>query len=77
MLVLSRKCNERVHIGDNVVITIVKIGHNSVRLGIEAPSDVRVRRHEHLEAEAAKQDAERAATAAPTGTAAVESASGG
>lgn len=46
MLVLSRKTGERLVIGDNVVITIVRIQGDKVRIGIEAPSDVRVIREE-------------------------------
>lgn len=37
MLVLSRKPGERIRIGDDVTLTIVRIGPNSVRLGIDAP----------------------------------------
>ena len=40
MLVLSRKPGERILIGDNVAITVVRIGPNSVRLGIDAPRDI-------------------------------------
>ena len=39
MLVLSRKTSERILIGDEIAITIVRIGPNSVRIGIEAPQD--------------------------------------
>lgn len=46
MLVLSRKLGEKVIIGDNIVLTIVKIDRNQIRLGIEAPSDVPVYREE-------------------------------
>ncbi len=46
MLVLSRKLNEEIVIGENVKITILKIKGNTVRLGIEAPRDVRVVRGE-------------------------------
>ena len=45
MLVLTRKCEERIVIGE-VVITVVAIGPGRVRLGIEAPDDVVVRRAE-------------------------------
>lgn len=46
MLVLSRKINERVRIGDFVTVTVVRIGPNSVRLGIEAPSALNIVRDE-------------------------------
>ena len=46
MLVLSRKQNERIHIGDNVVITVVRVQGDKVRLGIEAPKDVVILREE-------------------------------
>ena len=46
MLVLSRKQGERIMIGDKVSITIVKIGPNVVRVGIEAPREVNVVRKE-------------------------------
>lgn len=46
MLVLSRKLNQEIVIGDNVKVTILKIKGNTVRLGIEAPRNVRVVRGE-------------------------------
>jgi carbon storage regulator len=46
MLVLSRKPNERIRIGDSIVLTVVKIHGGSVRLGIEAPPEVDVLRDE-------------------------------
>jgi carbon storage regulator len=46
MLVLTRKQNEKIVIGDNIVITIVRIQGEKVRLGIEAPPEVRVLRDE-------------------------------
>ncbi|MFH0851216.1 MAG: carbon storage regulator CsrA [Candidatus Peregrinibacteria bacterium] len=46
MLILSRKCNEQIVIGDNIVITIVAIRGGNVRLGIDAPPDVTVHREE-------------------------------
>jgi carbon storage regulator len=48
MLVLSRKRSERIVIGDGIRITIVKLERGSVRLGIEAPPEVRVIREELL-----------------------------
>lgn len=46
MLVLSRKTGERIQIGDDVVVTVVRIGPNNVRLGIEAPRDKNIVRDE-------------------------------
>lgn len=46
MLVLSRKVNEEILIGDNIRITVVRLAGNRIRLGITAPNDVSVRRGE-------------------------------
>jgi carbon storage regulator len=46
MLVLSRKTSERILIGDDIAITIVRIGPNSVRIGIEAPKNMNIVREE-------------------------------
>jgi carbon storage regulator len=46
MLVLSRKLNEKIVIDGGIVVTVVKIDRNQIRLGIEAPPDVRVFREE-------------------------------
>ncbi len=46
MLVLSRKLNEKIVIDGGIVVTVVKIDRNQIRLGIEAPSHVRVFREE-------------------------------
>lgn len=46
MLVLSRKLGEKIVIGDQIVVTVVKIDRNQIRLGIEAPQDVAVYREE-------------------------------
>jgi carbon storage regulator len=46
MLVLSRKQNERIRVGDSVVVTVVRVSGDKVRLGIEAPPEVRVLREE-------------------------------
>jgi len=46
MLVLSRKKEESIIIGDKITIKILEIGHNRVRLGIDAPRDINVVREE-------------------------------
>ena len=46
MLVLSRKQQQDIVIGDDVKITVLKVKGNTVRLGIEAPKNVRVIRGE-------------------------------
>ena len=46
MLVLTRKLMEKLVIGDNICITVVRIEGGQVRLGIEAPPDVRIVRSE-------------------------------
>lgn len=46
MLVLTRKKNQRIVIGDDIFITVVAIGGKNVRIGIEAPDDILVMREE-------------------------------
>jgi carbon storage regulator len=48
MLVLSRKLNESIVIGDHIRITVVGLRGNHIRLGIEAPGDVSIMREELL-----------------------------
>jgi len=50
MLVLSRKRDEKIMIGDNVVVTVVSIRGDKVRLGIDAPKSIAVHRSEVYEA---------------------------
>lgn len=57
MLVLSRRLGQRFLIGDDVRITIVKVDRNSVRIGIEAPADVTIRREEILDELEVDEDA--------------------
>ena len=49
MLVLTRKLQEKIHVGDDITITVVRIKGNTVRVGIEAPSQVRIVRGEVLQ----------------------------
>jgi len=46
MLVLSRKANQGICIGDNIHITVLRIEGGRVKIGIEAPQDVYVDRDE-------------------------------
>lgn len=46
MLILSRKADEEIIIGDNIRITVVQIRGNQIRLGISAPDDISIRRSE-------------------------------
>ncbi len=46
MLVLSRRENERIKLGNSIVVTVVRITGDRVRIGIEAPPDVLVLREE-------------------------------
>lgn len=50
MLVLSRKLGEKIIIDTDITITVVEVQGNRVKLGIEAPANVRVLRQELLAA---------------------------
>jgi len=50
MLILSRKLNEKVVIGDGVVVSIIEIRGDQVKLGIDAPRTVKVYRQEVYDA---------------------------
>ena len=49
MLVLGRTVNQEIHIGDNIRVTITRIKGEKVWVGITAPRDVPVHRHEIYE----------------------------
>ncbi len=50
MLILSRKLNEKIVIGDGVIVSIVEIRGDQIKLGIEAPKTVKVYRQEVYDA---------------------------
>lgn len=50
MLVLSRKKDEKIMIGDSITLMVIEIRGDKVRLGIEAPKDVTVHREEVYDA---------------------------
>ena len=49
MLVLSRKEGQKIRIGDDILITIVRVSARAIRIGIEAPNNVQIIREELLE----------------------------
>jgi carbon storage regulator len=66
VLVLTRKIGESIVIGDGITITIVDVKGDTVRVGVDAPREVKVQRSEVLEQIAAETAA--AASAAATAT---------
>lgn len=56
MLVLSRKRDEQIIVGDNIKIKVLQIRGNTVRIGIEAPGEVSVMRGELVKQEAPRTD---------------------
>ncbi|AMV34386.1 hypothetical protein VN12_19835 [Pirellula sp. SH-Sr6A] len=49
MLILERKLNERILIGDDIVVTLVAARNGKVRLAVEAPREVTILRQEVFE----------------------------
>ena len=50
MLILSRKVNEKIMIGDDISVSIVEIKGDQIRLGVVAPRNVKVYRQEIYDA---------------------------
>jgi carbon storage regulator len=48
MLILSRKVNEKILIGDDITISIIEIKGDQIRIGVDAPRHIRVFRQEVL-----------------------------
>lgn len=57
MLILQRKKEQALNIGDNISITVLEIGNDWVKLAIDAPRDVSILRSELVEAVSANQEA--------------------
>ena len=68
MLVLSRKQNQSLVIGDNIVITILSIDRDQIRLGIEAPREISIMRQELFQAVKEQELIEKALTEKPAVT---------
>ena len=63
MLILSRKIDEKIKIGDDITLTIIEIRGDQVKVGVEAPKNVKVFRQEVFEA---IQSENKAAAAQPS-----------
>lgn len=46
MLILSRKLNEKIKIGNDITLTIIEIKGDQIKIGVDAPKDVKVFRQE-------------------------------
>lgn len=60
MLVITRKTDEGLVIADNIEITVLEIGRDRVKLGVNAPRDIKVIRYELLAAQSANEEAAKA-----------------
>jgi len=49
MLVLSRKINEKIRIGSDIIINVISINENQIKIGIEAPGEIKIYREEVYE----------------------------
>ncbi len=49
MLILMRRPGEAIHIGQNIVVTLISLERNRARIGIEAPREIVVDREEVVE----------------------------
>lgn len=50
MLILSRKVDEKIKIGNDITITLIEVRGDQVKIGVEAPKNVKVFRQEVFEA---------------------------
>ena len=50
MLILSRKVDEKIKIGDDITTTLIEVRGDQVKIGVEAPKNVKVFRQEVFEA---------------------------
>ncbi len=62
MLVLTRKTNQSIMIGEEIEITVLSVSGDKVRIGIEAPRDISVFRREVLDNAEAEASADGSST---------------
>ncbi len=62
MLILSRKVDEKIKIGNDITLTIIEVKGDQVKVGVEAPKNVKVFRQEVFE-EIQKENKDAAAAA--------------
>jgi len=60
MLVITRKTDEGLVIADNIEITVLEIGKDRVKIGVNAPKDIKIIRYELLAAQNANEEAAKA-----------------
>lgn len=65
MLVLSRKLGQSIHVGQDIVVTILEVQGNRVKIGIDAPHDCRILRGELAQWNAAAAETSAAAPPRP------------
>ncbi len=56
MLVISRKENDKITIGQDIVLTVVRVQGNQVKIGIDAPKEIKVWRNDYEEKNANTND---------------------
>lgn len=56
MLVLTRRSNESIHIGDDIKVKILSIDRNQIRIGINAPDEYNIVREELINREEQNQE---------------------
>lgn len=64
MLILSRRESERVYLGEDIVLTIVRVNGDKVRIGVEAPPNIKILRTE-LELDASPDNSMHPSSPAP------------
>ena len=58
MLILSRRVEQVICIGDDIEVMVTRIGPNSVRIGVKAPKHINVARKELLSESTASEDSD-------------------